>query len=41
MTSTGEDALQWNRSQALKLFHELNNDQKISKDLITGSKQAG
>jgi LCP family protein required for cell wall assembly len=41
VTSTGEDALQWNRTQALKLFHELNSDQKVSKDLITGSKQAG
>jgi LCP family protein required for cell wall assembly len=40
-TSAGESALQWNRTNALKLFHELNNDQKISKDLITGSKQAG
>jgi LCP family protein required for cell wall assembly len=41
VTSSGEDALQWNRTQALQLFHDLNNDQKLSKDLITGSKQAG
>ncbi|MGN6794234.1 MAG: LCP family protein [Streptosporangiaceae bacterium] len=41
VTSTGEDALKWDTSKALKLFHELNNDQKISKGLLTGSKQAG
>ena len=41
VTSTGEDALQWNHDAASKLFSELNNDQKISKDLISGSKQAG
>ena len=41
VTSSGQDALQWNRTSALKLFRELNHDQKISKDLITGSKQAG
>ncbi len=36
----GQDALQWNRAEALKLFSELRNDQPISKDLITGSHQA-
>jgi len=40
-TAAGADALQWDRTKALKLFHELNNDQRVSKDLITGSKQAG
>jgi hypothetical protein len=40
-TSTGESALQWNRTQALTLFRELNKDEKVSKSLITGSKQAG
>jgi LCP family protein required for cell wall assembly len=40
-TSTGESALQWNRTQALTLFRELNKDEKISKSLITGSKQEG
>ena len=41
VTSTGEDALKWNSTEALKLFRELNNDQPISKGLISGSKQAG
>ncbi len=40
-TSSGGAALQWNRTEALKLFHELNNDQPVSKGLISGSKQAG
>jgi LCP family protein required for cell wall assembly len=41
MTTTGESALQWDRPKALELFNELNSDHKLSKDLITGSKQAG
>jgi LCP family protein required for cell wall assembly len=41
MTSSGQDALRWNRAAALKLFREINNDQPISKGLITGSQQAG
>jgi LCP family protein required for cell wall assembly len=41
MTPSGQDALQWNRAAALKLFHEIRDDQRISKSLITGSKQAG
>jgi LCP family protein required for cell wall assembly len=41
VTPSGEDALQWNRTSALKLFHEIRDDQRISKSLITGSKQAG
>ena len=40
-TPTNESALQWNRDAALKLFHEIRNDQRISKSLISGSKQAG
>jgi LCP family protein required for cell wall assembly len=40
-TPTGGAALKWNTPEALKLFRELNNDQKISKGLIGGSKQAG
>ncbi|HEX5191084.1 MAG TPA: LCP family protein [Streptosporangiaceae bacterium] len=40
VTSSGEDALKWNSTEALKLFHELNNDQPISKGLISGSKQS-
>jgi len=41
LTSSNQDALRWNTPEALKLFHEINNDQQISKGLITGSKQAG
>ena len=41
VTPSGQDALQWNSAAALKLFHELRNDQRISKSLITGSTQAG
>ena len=41
VTPSGQDALQWNRTAALKLFHEIRNDQRISKSLISGSKQAG
>ncbi|HEX7994204.1 MAG TPA: LCP family protein, partial [Streptosporangiaceae bacterium] len=41
ITSTGEDALKWDTPKALKLFHELNKDEKISKGLLAGSKQAG
>jgi len=40
VTPTGEDALLWNRAEALKLFGELRNDQPVSKSLITGSQQA-
>jgi hypothetical protein len=41
VTPSGQDALQWNRTAALKLFHEIRVDQRISKSLISGSKQAG
>jgi LCP family protein required for cell wall assembly len=41
VTPSGQDALQWNRTAALKLFHQIRDDQRISKSLITGSKQAG
>jgi LCP family protein required for cell wall assembly len=40
-TPSGQDALQWNRTAALKLFREVRDDQRISKSLINGSKQAG
>ena len=41
VTSSGQDALKWDTPKALELFRELNKDQKISKGLIEGSKQAG
>ncbi|HEX9554540.1 MAG TPA: LCP family protein [Streptosporangiaceae bacterium] len=41
VTPSGQDALQWNRTAALKLFHEIRDDQRVSKSLITGSTQAG
>jgi len=41
VTPGGQDALQWNRAAALKLFREIRDDQRISKSLISGSKQAG
>ncbi len=41
VTPSNESALQWNRDAALKLFHEIRSDQRISKNLITGSTQAG
>ena len=41
VTPSNESALQWNRTLAFKLFHEIRNDERISKSLITGSKQAG
>ena len=41
MTPSGQDALKWNTTDARKLFHEIRDDQRISKSLITGSKQAG
>jgi LCP family protein required for cell wall assembly len=41
VTPSNESALQWNRTAALKLFHEIRDDQRISKSLISGSKQAG
>jgi LCP family protein required for cell wall assembly len=37
----GEDALQWNTTEARQLFRDLNAGKKIPKSLITGSKQAG
>jgi len=40
VTSTGADALLWNRQEALKLFGELKADQPVSRSLITGSSQA-
>jgi LCP family protein required for cell wall assembly len=40
-TPSGQAALRWNRAAALKLFHEIRDDQPISKSLITGSKQEG
>jgi LCP family protein required for cell wall assembly len=41
MTPSGQDALKWNTTAALKLFHEIRDDQRISKSLISGSEQAG
>ncbi|MGN6678330.1 MAG: LCP family protein, partial [Streptosporangiaceae bacterium] len=41
VTSSGQDALKWDTPKARELFRELNKDQKISKGLIQGSKQAG
>jgi LCP family protein required for cell wall assembly len=41
ITPGGQDALKWNTAEALKLFHEIRDDQRISKSLISGSKQAG
>jgi LCP family protein required for cell wall assembly len=37
----GQDAVLWNRTAALKLFHEIRSGQPISKSLISGSQQAG
>jgi LCP family protein required for cell wall assembly len=34
------DAVQWNSAEAQELFHDLNTDQKIPRDLLTGSKAA-
>jgi LCP family protein required for cell wall assembly len=41
VTPTGEDAVLWNKSAALTLFHEIEKDQPVSKSLITGSHPAG
>jgi LCP family protein required for cell wall assembly len=41
VTSSGEDALQWNSTEAKQLFRDLRADRTIPKSLITGSKQAG
>jgi LCP family protein required for cell wall assembly len=41
VTPTGEDALLWNRSAALRLFNDLRTDTPLPNTLITGSKQAG
>jgi LCP family protein required for cell wall assembly len=41
VTSTGQDALKWDTFKAKKLFRELNKDEKLSKGLLAGSKQAG
>jgi LCP family protein required for cell wall assembly len=41
MTPSGQDALKWNTEDALMLFREIRDDQRISKSLISGSKQAG
>src|SRR5262249_2080829 len=40
ITSTGEDAVEWDRTQALQLFNDLNAGRAVPKDLITGSHQA-
>jgi LCP family protein required for cell wall assembly len=37
----GQDALQWNRAQALQLFNDLRTDQKVPKSLISGSTTGG
>jgi LCP family protein required for cell wall assembly len=40
VTSAG-DAVLWNRTEALRLFGALKNDQSVPTDLLTGSHQAG
>ena len=41
ITSSGQDALRWNRSEALTLFRDLNTGRRIPKNLISGSKLPG
>jgi len=41
VTPTGEDAVLWNRTEALQLFRDLRTGKPVPKNLITGSKQAG
>ena len=40
VTSTGQDAVEWDSVKALALFHELNDGTPIPPGLITGSSQA-
>ncbi|HEU5420936.1 MAG TPA: LCP family protein [Streptosporangiaceae bacterium] len=40
VTSTGQDAVEWDRTKALQLFNALNDGRPVPHDLITGSKQA-
>jgi LCP family protein required for cell wall assembly len=40
VTSSGQDAVEWNRTQALALFQALNDGTPIPAGLITGSSQA-
>lgn len=41
VTPSGEDAVLWDRTAALKLFSEIRTDKPISKSLISGSKLSG
>ena len=41
VTSSGQDALKWNSTEARTLFHDLNTGHKVPKSLITGSRQGG
>ncbi|HEX9064283.1 MAG TPA: LCP family protein, partial [Streptosporangiaceae bacterium] len=41
VTPSGEDAVLWDKTQALQLFRDLNSGKKIPKSLITGTKVAG
>jgi LCP family protein required for cell wall assembly len=41
VTSAGESALLWNRSEALTLFRDLNTGRRVPKNLISGSKLPG
>jgi LCP family protein required for cell wall assembly len=40
LTPSGQDALLWDRSQALELFNDLNDGKSLPRSLITGSSQA-
>jgi LCP family protein required for cell wall assembly len=40
VTPTGEDAVQWDRTEALEMFNALNAGKPVPKGLLTGSKQA-
>jgi LCP family protein required for cell wall assembly len=40
VTPNGEDAVEWDRTQALQLFNDLNAGRAVPHDLITGSHQA-
>jgi LCP family protein required for cell wall assembly len=37
----GQDALEWNKTQALQLFHDLRTDHRVPKNLISGSTVGG
>ena len=40
VTPNGQDAVQWDRAQALELFNDLNAGKTVPKSLITGSSQS-